>query len=137
MGGESPTFLCRSPSKYHRLSQDLNSVAVALIDGEGYIFSDTYVSMGKEGGKLAASVLEQAICEDIGRQDQVYVTMYLNRAGLAELLHSNGVIQHTADFDEFIIGFNQSAPLFSIVDVGHEKNATAAKVEGPRNLCLH
>jgi hypothetical protein len=55
--------------------------------------------------------------------------MYCNKAGLSETLISRNLCSRE-EFEAFIIGFNQSAPLFSVVDVGNGKEAADAKVKG-------
>lgn len=55
---------------------------------------------------------------------------------MAEALLNNHLIRRRADLDEFIMGFNQAAPLFQIIDVGPGKEAADAKLRGTslRNL---
>lgn len=60
---------------------------------------------------------------------QLWSTIYCNKKGLTETLISNNVC--TAEqFEEFIMGFCQAAPLFSFVDVGAGKEAADSKIKG-------
>lgn len=73
--------------------------------------------------------MTQSITNAVGRRSQLYVVIYLNRAGLSDTLVSNGVCT-AREFEGFILGFNQASPLFSIVDVGYGKEATDVKLRG-------
>jgi hypothetical protein len=105
-------------------------LAASLIDGDGYIFSADYLRDGKAGGQRAASFLSQELTAALGRRMQHYVAVYVNRAGLSETLVAHGFIHKQSQFDDFIVGFNQSSPLFSIIDAGKGKEAADAKVKG-------
>ncbi|CCM01962.1 uncharacterized protein FIBRA_04035 [Fibroporia radiculosa] len=59
---------------------------------------------------------------------QLWLTIYCNKAGLLETLTYNNVCS-VEQFEDFVIGFNQASPLFSIVDVGIGKEAADAKVK--------
>jgi hypothetical protein len=70
----------------------------------------------------------EAAQDGLGR-GQLWITVYMNKRGLAETLAATN--HCTLDeFDEFVIGFNQSSPLYSIVDVGNGKEAADAKIKG-------
>lgn len=60
---------------------------------------------------------------------QLWLTVYCNKRGLAETLVSSGVCS-AEQFEDFVLGFNQAAPLFSFVDVGGGKEAADAKIKG-------
>lgn len=60
---------------------------------------------------------------------EIWLTIYCNKKGLTEALTSTNVC--TAEqFEQFVMGFNQAAPLFSIVDVGVGKEAADSKIKG-------
>lgn len=53
----------------------------------------------------------------------------MNVSGVASLL-KRGNVCSVKDFHQFVIGFNQATPLFTIVDVGYGKEAADAKLKG-------
>lgn len=60
---------------------------------------------------------------------EIWLTIYCNKKGLTETLTSNDIC--TADqFEQFVMGFNQAAPLFSFVDAGIGKEAADSKIKG-------
>lgn len=60
---------------------------------------------------------------------EIWLTIYCNKKGLMETLASNNVCA-ADDFEQFVTGFNQAAPLFSFVDVGAGKEAADSKIKG-------
>jgi hypothetical protein len=72
--------------------------------------------------------INDTLAGDFGRA-KLWVQVYLNQNGLAETLASRKLCT-VAQFDDFVVGFNQSSPLFSIVDVGSGKEAADAKIKG-------
>lgn len=60
---------------------------------------------------------------------EIWLTIYCNKKGLTETLIANEVC--TAEqFEQFVMGFNQAAPLFSFVDAGVGKEAADSKIKG-------
>jgi hypothetical protein len=77
---------------------------------------------------ITAHMTAGADAEATGR-GQVWLTVYCNKAGLLNALTRHEMC--TAEqFEDFILGFNQASPLFSIVDVGNIKEAADAKIKG-------
>ena len=110
--------------------QDHNSLALALLDGDGCIFSKEYLLQGRSGGQRAAALLHRELLSTILDPNiQLYTVVCFNRIGLGDALVTNGVCNKD-DFEDFIIGFNQSAPLFAMLDVGKGKEAADAKIRG-------
>jgi hypothetical protein len=60
--------------------------------------------------------------------------VYCNKAGLVETLVNQDVCT-SKTFEEFCSGFNQAAPLFSILDVGPGKEAADSKIKGKLSDC--
>jgi hypothetical protein len=119
----------------YRLVQD-QPLILCLIDGDGNIFTQELIKNGRQGGHQAASLLSKGIHEYLALaqstaagRGQLWVTVYMNQRGLSETLAANNLCT-LDEFDEFVIGFNQSSPLFSIVDVGNGKEAADAKIKG-------
>ena len=112
---------------------------MCLIDGDGNIFSSELLAQGHAGGRRAAALLTQNLGEyavpegGASGRAQLWLTVYCNKRGLAEALAANGVCSSDV-FEDFVLGFNQAAPLFSFVDVGSGKEAADSKIKGPQTF---
>ncbi|KAF8914072.1 hypothetical protein CPB84DRAFT_54396 [Gymnopilus junonius] len=62
-------------------------------------------------------------------QYQLSVYVFLNKRGLTDTLGRAGLLAAKNKFEEFIIGFNQAAERFLMVDVGSAKEAADAKIK--------
>lgn len=62
----------------------------------------------------------------LGRNAQLVVTVFLNSSGLSKVMKELGIAVDI--FDAFILGFTASHPLFTIINVGLQKEAADAKV---------
>ncbi|GMK59906.1 hypothetical protein CspeluHIS016_0901230 [Cutaneotrichosporon spelunceum] len=121
--------------------------SVALIDGDGLIFQDEHLSKGYTGGQAAARSLMNALPGLAGRVSrdadimpvdnmdtkprdlgQVVVQVFLNKGGLGHALVKSGSVPSWTVYDAFWQGFASAHDLFSVVDVGHGKEATDAKI---------
>jgi hypothetical protein len=105
---------------------------VCLIDGDGNIFKEDLITLGYAGGKQAAMLLNKGINDSLSGEftrAKLWVQVYLNQTGLAETLASRNMCT-VGEFESFVVGFNQSSPLFSIIDVGSGKEAADAKIKG-------
>ncbi|KAK7694623.1 hypothetical protein QCA50_001810 [Cerrena zonata] len=117
--------------------KDDNPLVVCLIDGDGNIFSSELIKLGETGGHQAALLLNKGLTghmesldsdEGFSSRGQIWLTVYCNKSGLLETLTNNNVC--TAEqFENFVIGFNQAAPLFSFVDVGSGKERADEKIK--------
>ncbi|KAJ6575150.1 hypothetical protein B0H19DRAFT_1127403 [Mycena capillaripes] len=114
-----------------------NPLLLCLIDGDGHIFQKELITQGHVGGRQAAMLLTKGLTDytarttdtpQISSRSQVWLTVYCNKTGLVETLVNQDVCTHE-QFDEFCFGFNQAAPLFSILDVGPGKEAADAKIK--------
>ncbi|KAJ8495853.1 hypothetical protein ONZ51_g1442 [Trametes cubensis] len=115
-----------------------NPLILCLIDGDGNIFSADLIKQGQAGGRQAAMLLTKGLTDYIASIDpteasvpgrgQVWLTIYCNKSGLVETLTGNAVCT-AEEFEAFVLGFNQSSPLFSIVDVGNGKEAADSKIK--------
>ncbi|KAF8318160.1 hypothetical protein DL93DRAFT_2165191 [Clavulina sp. PMI_390] len=113
------------PGRYERG----DSISLCVIDGDGCVFSDNYLKQGDTGGKLAAGALQKAINNSSDIQGSLIVVIFMNLYGLRDALTGADVCSRD-EFIKFLIGFNQSSELFSIVDVGHGKEKADAKIRG-------
>ncbi|KAJ7597070.1 hypothetical protein C8J56DRAFT_850991 [Mycena floridula] len=116
--------------------KDTSNIILVLIDGDGTIFSDTLICQGQAGGRQAALLLTQGITEHASKLDptlslsraQLIVFCFCNKRGLLETLMSHNLCSPN-EFQEFCDGFNQAAPLFTIVDAGPGKEAADTKIK--------
>lgn len=118
--------------------QEDNPLILCLIDGDGNIFSADLIKQGQSGGRQAAMLLTKGLMDHLTSIDpsetsvpsrgQVWLTIYCNKSGLVETLTANAVCT-VEEFEAFVLGFNQSSPLFSIVDVGNGKEAADSKIK--------
>ena len=60
----------------------------------------------------------------------LWVYLFYNKRGLLETFGRVGLSAAKLKFDDFIIGFNQAAERFLMVDVGGSKEAADAKIKG-------
>lgn len=85
---------------------------------------------------MAAQALTKTIAEHLSQEDvQVFgrlsfwITVYLDRERLLlDLL--GGDICTAAEFNGFIIGFNEASPRFVIIDVGPTLDGVGPKIQG-------
>ncbi|KAK0456484.1 hypothetical protein EV421DRAFT_1752756 [Armillaria borealis] len=112
-----------------------NPLILALIDGDGNIFTDELLRQGQAGGRNAAMMLTKGLTDHTATVDarrsarsRVWLTVYCNKQGLSDTLIANDVCT-SEQFEAFFLGFNQAAPLFSIIDVGTGKEAADTKIK--------
>jgi hypothetical protein len=104
---------------------------VVLIDGDGAIFLPSLIAEGKQGGHEAASRLTTEIKAHLGPQQfKLHVYVFLNRRGLTVTLKRHGHVEAAAMFDEFLVGFNQAAERFAMIDAGELKEGSDHKIRG-------
>ncbi|TFK57272.1 hypothetical protein OE88DRAFT_1690849 [Heliocybe sulcata] len=137
-GDEERNVMKQSMSRLERnigSLKDDNPLITCLIDGDGHIFSQELLTKGQNGGRQAAMLLTKGIITymaDHGGattgRSQLWLTIYCNKSGLLETLMNHHIC--TAEqFESFMLGFNQSSPLFCMVDVGSGKEAADAKIK--------
>jgi len=104
---------------------------VVLIDGDGTIFLPALIADGKKGGHEAASRLTESIkaCPDT-QPFQLHVYVFHNRRGLMATLKRCGYAEAAAAFDDFVVGFNQAAERFAMIDAGELKEGSDHKMKG-------
>ncbi|KAJ7038164.1 hypothetical protein C8F04DRAFT_370482 [Mycena alexandri] len=110
-----------------------NPLLLCLIDGDGHIFKKELITQGRSGGRQAAMLLTKGLTDytaratDISRA-QVWLTVFCNKSGLIDTLVNQDICTKE-QFEEFCFGFNQAAPLFSILDVGPGKESADSKIK--------
>lgn len=106
---------------------------VVLIDGDGAIFLPSLIAEGKKGGHEAASRLTEGIRAHLDpHQFQLHVYVFHNRRGLIATLKRCGHGEAAAVFDDFVVGFNQAAERFAMIDAGELKEGSDHKIRGMR-----
>ena len=104
---------------------------VVLIDGDGAIFLPALIADGKKGGHEAASRLTESIKACLDPQPfQLHVYVFHNRRGLMATLKRCGYSEAAAAFDDFVVGFNQAAERFAMIDAGELKEGSDHKMKG-------
>ncbi|RAR07781.1 CCCH zinc finger DNA binding protein [Stemphylium lycopersici] len=99
-------------------------------------FKDELVKSGLDGGKKAASLLKQAVEEELrastpasANHVQVMVRVYANTKGLAKIYKESGILGQTALLEDFIRGFNMGDAMCDFVDAGTGKECSDEKVK--------
>ncbi|KAJ7047512.1 hypothetical protein C8F04DRAFT_1059130 [Mycena alexandri] len=107
---------------------------VTLIDGDGAIFSQNFISQGQQGGHLAACSLSEGILKFLStnygtRPYQLWVYLFYNKRGLMDTFNRVGLCSLNKAFEDFVVGFNQATERFTMVDVGTTKEAADVKLK--------
>lgn len=111
--------------------KNANTYVIALIDGNGLLFTENYIRQGTEGGKQAAHVLYNAILQQCHSAPgiEVIVKIYANLDSLSNAMWRNGIIQNEADLSQFFSGFSQCKATFDFVDVGWGEQLVDDKIK--------
>ncbi|KAF8216206.1 hypothetical protein K438DRAFT_1800249 [Mycena galopus ATCC 62051] len=114
-----------------------NPLLLCLVDGDGHIFQKELIIQGHSGGRQAALLLTKGLTDytaratdtpQISSRSQVWTSVYFNKSGLGETLVNQDICTKE-QFEEFCFGFNQAAPMISLLDVGPGKEAADAKIK--------
>lgn len=126
-----------SRDKYKQLvrGQDRDPFVLVLLDGDGYVFEESLVSDGANGGSRAASLLNEAIKTRLRHLDldhcRIMVRIYANLAGLSKALaHVKLCGAEKRSLSPFVANFNRSGDLFDFVDAGELKENADFKIRG-------
>ncbi|KAJ1308724.1 hypothetical protein OPQ81_004415 [Rhizoctonia solani] len=110
-------------------SRWLDTYAICLVDGDGYIFDKKLLVNGYEGGRDAAASLTKQLHQDIGNTStSLWTCVYYNHSGLKKVL-SRAHIVSEAMFEEFCDGFRSASQLIHMMDVGRRKEAADEKIK--------
>ncbi|TPX17311.1 uncharacterized protein E0L32_012225 [Thyridium curvatum] len=127
--------------KYKQLArgQERNPFVLVLVDGDGYVLHDNFISKGADGGSSAAKMLNEAVKTSLRHKGlehcQVMVRIYANVAGLSKALHKAGVAgAEKRSIAPFIAGFNRSYGLADFVDAGELKENADFKLRALLHL---
>lgn len=80
---------------------------------------------------MTESVRHHFLASDLRHEKfHLWVYLFYNKRGLLETFTRVGLSPARLKFDDFVIGFNQAAERFLMVDVGGGKEAADAKIKG-------
>ncbi|KKA30897.1 hypothetical protein TD95_004081 [Thielaviopsis punctulata] len=113
--------------------QNANPYVIALIDGDGLLFKESYVKDGLDGGKRAAKDFRDAIRAECGIVDhddtRIEVKIFAHVTGLSRAMKRDGSVTWEQDFKEFTLGFTQALSSFDFIDVGVGKERADSKIK--------
>jgi len=117
-------------------------LAICLIDGDGAIFSREYLMQGEAGGRKAAERLSSGVMDYIRTSTQhiptgikIWTIVFLSKAGLEQTLNRFDICP-AETFQLFLSGFNAAHGLFSVVDVGRNKEAADYKIRDHLDILI-
>ncbi|KAM4063667.1 putative ccch zinc finger dna binding protein [Hirsutella rhossiliensis] len=127
--------------KYKQMArgQERNPFVLVLVDGDGYVFHESLLSKGADGGSHAAQLLHESIKASLQLKGlehcQVMVRIYANLAGLSKTLHKVGLAgTERRSLAPFVASFNRSYGLAEFVDAGDLKENADFKLRAMMNL---
>ena len=104
--------------------QDRDAFILVLLDGDGMIFDDSFISRGENGGREAAQLLWSSVTDFVQKTQlklpsdyKVVTRIYANLKGLGDICQRSGIIEKPEIIEEFARGFTGSKQLFDFVDV--------------------
>ncbi|CAE6393252.1 unnamed protein product [Rhizoctonia solani] len=110
-------------------SRLLDTYAICLVDGDGYIFDKKLLVNGYEGGREAAASLTKQLHQDLGNTSlSLWTCIYYNHSGLKKVLSKAQIVSEVT-FDEFCDGFRSASQLIHMMDVGRRKEAADEKIK--------
>ncbi|KAJ7772624.1 hypothetical protein DFH07DRAFT_1057426 [Mycena maculata] len=109
-------------------NQDKGDRVVILADGCDAIFSTQLIGEGEKGGQAAAQLLSDSTSQHLTanygpRPFKLWVYVFFNKHGLIDVFRNVELTPLISKIEDFIIGFNQTAERFLMVDVGSKENA--------------
>ncbi|KAI7282521.1 hypothetical protein KC345_g3407 [Hortaea werneckii] len=113
--------------------QERDPFVLVLVDGDGYVFNDDFVSRGAEGGQKAAQLLRDNINRSLRWKGlegcQIMVRVYANLVGLSKALAKEGLAgKEKRSLANFAASFTQSNDLFDYVDAGESEGSASFKI---------
>ncbi|KAH7109140.1 hypothetical protein EDB81DRAFT_834566 [Dactylonectria macrodidyma] len=127
--------------RYKQLARghERNPFALVIVDGDGYVFDESLILEGEEGGIRAAKQLNDTIKASLRRKGlegcEVVVRVYANLVGLSKHLNKNGLCgAEKRSLAPFIAGFNRFHGLTDFVDAGELKENADHKIKAMLRL---
>jgi hypothetical protein len=94
------------------------------------------IVQGYQGGRLAGQQVTKSIADYLSKEEfqvvgrpSFWVSIYYNKTGLLDTLTGRQLCS-AEQLEDFLLGFTQSSPRFTLVDVGPNKEAAHAKIRG-------
>jgi hypothetical protein len=124
---------------YEKLKRqvDREPFVLVLIDGDGMIFHEHFLSKGEQGGRQAAQVLRSSTdlyaheqIPDLPHDVRVVTRMYADVEALADKCARAGLIASSSLIEDFVRGFTRGDTLFDFVDVGPGVGVVNEKMSG-------
>ncbi|KAI0595834.1 hypothetical protein F4775DRAFT_567802 [Biscogniauxia sp. FL1348] len=108
-----------------------NAYVLVLIDGDGLLFKENFLSQGLEGGKRAAKELRRAVADHCPHADQteIIAKIICNASGPNRSLKPDNSSNSEANLRDFIAGFNQAKGCFDFIDLGHGEERIDYKIK--------
>lgn len=106
-----------------------------LVDGDGYLFDESLVKQGADGGLKAAQTLQHVMQDRVRRmgfpdETKIVVRIYLNLQGSSQTYCRFGVVGSQArSIAPFTSAFS-TFESFDIVDCGTKRESCEAKIKG-------
>ncbi|CAI7628247.1 unnamed protein product [Penicillium viridicatum] len=130
---DAETFQAKLAQK-SRKEATLKFVTV-LVDGDHMNFRDEFVQNEKNGGRLAARALIEAVQDHIRKikpdtspNIKYKIGVYANVAGLGNTYCDTSAVSSQDDLNSFIQGFNMEDTLCDFVDAGSGKECSDVKI---------
>ncbi|KAL7787071.1 hypothetical protein V8C37DRAFT_274721 [Trichoderma ceciliae] len=127
--------------RYKQISkgQGGNPFVLVLIDGDSYVFHESLVSNGADGGRSAAQLLNESIKISLRRKGlehcQVMVRVYADLVSLSRVLRRAGFIgAEKRSLSPFVASFNRSYGLSDFVDAGEWEEKIDLKLRATLHL---
>ncbi|KAH6879796.1 hypothetical protein B0T10DRAFT_152378 [Thelonectria olida] len=127
--------------RYKQLArgQERNPFALVVIDGDGYVFDESFVGACEEGGSRAAKQLNDSIKMSLRRKGlegcEAMIRVYADLVGLSKCLYKNGLCgAEKRSLAPFTSGFNRSYGLTDFVDAGELKENADFKLKAMLRL---
>ncbi|KAI6790124.1 hypothetical protein KC361_g8112 [Hortaea werneckii] len=113
--------------------QERDPFVLVLVDGDGYVFNDDFISRGAEGGQKAAQLLKDNINRSLRWKGlegcQIVVRVYANLVGLSKSLAKAGLAgKEKRSLATFAASFTRSNDLFDYVDAGESEDSASFKI---------
>lgn len=109
---------------------------MVLLDGSGLIFREEFLQQGEKGGRDAATQLSEALQRYVAKNFpgiaslKIMTKIYINTKALSDMCIRGGVLNELSLIGDFVRAFNETIPLFEIVEMGPEKDNACYKIEG-------
>ncbi|KAJ5247328.1 hypothetical protein N7468_002311 [Penicillium chermesinum] len=127
----------KSLGQWAKYGSSQNDFVVVLVDGDGAIFHDDFLSKPREGATDASRKLTQAVRDSLkderlidSENITILVRIFANMNDLARTLHLSRVISGRSDLSTFAEQFTTSRGEYDFINVGPGKENADSKMRG-------